>query len=164
MRKLFLLSVAILSLLFSCGKMEDPDLGAFKRWEPYLDMSLQNKFDESLFCKQWVYDKVYTEVYIDGVKWFQTDHTNDVVPWPNLAFGTDHSMSYGGIGGEWLYSHNYLMWQMPAIDIFSFFGEVLNVTDDSLTLRGESVSSGQEPFFKDKSGTHYFSLLELKAK
>lgn len=165
MKKLFLLAFAILSMLLSCGKMEDPDLGEFRRWESYIDMSQKNKFDESLFCKEWVVDKVYLVTYVDGKQRFKEDRTNDVIPWNNYVFKKDHSMSYGEEKGCWLYSHNHLMWQMPFFDIFSAAMEVQNVTSDALTLKCEIMQPDrQTPFFKDKSGTHVFYVLQLNAK
>lgn len=169
MKKFFLSPFVILSLLFSCGKLEDPDLGKFQDWESYIDLSQKNRFDESLICKEWVVDKVYKEVYVDGKLQFKEDHTNDVIPWPNYVFHNDYSMSRGESEGYWLYSHNYLMWRIPSIPIFSYFfsyyGEVQNVTADALTVKGEVLKSSEQiPFFKDKSGTHVFSLFQLKAK
>ena len=134
MKKLFLVLTAFLSLLFSCEKVEDPDLGSFRSWEPYLDMSQKNRFDESLFCKEWVVRKRYLETYVDGIIQFKEDHTYDSTLY-NYIFNGDYTMSYGTLTGSWLYSHNYLMWRLP-IGIFSAAMEVQNVTSDVLTLPG----------------------------
>ena len=166
MKKLFLFAATILSLLCSCEKMDEPDLvGEFKIWESYIDPSLKNRFDESLFCKVWAVDKVYRVTYVDGKQRFTEDHTRDVIPWPDYVFRNNYTMSYGGCEGTWLYSHNFLMWRTPLIDIFSGAMEVQSVTSNSLTLKNEIYDPRSEtPFFKDKSGTHVFSILELKAK
>lgn len=164
MKKLFLFAAAILFLLCACEKKDEPDLGEFRDWESYIDMSQKNRFDESLFWKEWAVDKVYRETYVDGELRFKEDHTRDVIPWPNYVFRNDFTMAYGGWEGTWLYSHNYLIWQLPLVPIFSNAMEVQNVTSNSLTLKSEMFDpSSQKPFFKDKSGTHVFSILELKA-
>lgn len=162
MKKLFLVLTAFLSLLCSCEKVEDPDLGSFQSWEPYLDMSHKNRFDESLFCKEWVVNKRYLETYVDGILQFKEDHTGDSTVY-NYIFNGDYTMSYGTLTGSWLYSHNYLMWRLP-IGIFSAAMEVQNVTSDVLTLKCEVLQSDSDiPFYKDKSGKHFFSILELEA-
>lgn len=167
MKKLFLFAATILSLLCSCEKMDEPDLGKFQDWESYIDMSQKNQFDESLFCKEWDVDKVYREIYVDGKIKYKEDYTDAVIPWPNFVFNDDHSLSHGEDRGYWLYSHNYLMWRTSIplfMYFFMYFGEVQRVTADALTLKGELIESDEQiPYFKDESGTHTFFVLELKA-
>jgi hypothetical protein len=54
MKKLFLFAAAILFLLCACEKKDDPDLGEFRDWESYIDMSQKNIYREGKVIEQWL--------------------------------------------------------------------------------------------------------------
>lgn len=139
--------------------MEDPDLGEFKNCERLIDMTQKNKYDESLFCKDWVVSKVYYEIYVDGTLQSSEDKTDCWIG-HEISLTNDHKLVYGGAFGSWLYSHNYLL--CHYYDLFEV-AEVIQLTKDVLHIKEEFLAA-DNPFFYDKSGTHYFWKYEYCAK
>ena len=157
MNKLYLLAFAIISLLCSCGKMNDPDLGEFHEMESFIDMSQKNQFDSKLLCNKWIRSKVTYEVYMDGVRESSTDVTHE---WGkgtmDLILRDDNTMTIGSENGRWLYTHNYLLWT-PGMWAL----EVLKVDKNSLNLRIEFPY--EDMFFVNNSGRHDFYIFEYQA-
>lgn len=159
MKTPLLLVATVVSLLYSCAKTEEPDLGEFQHCEHLIDLTQQNKYDETLFCKEWVLSKVYYETYVDGILQSAEDHTESDAGF-TISFHDDHTMSYGGVKGSWLYTHNHLL---THFHIFYEVNEVIQMTNDLLLFKQEFRPSGA-PFFKDPSGTHYFWVYEYVSK
>ena len=158
-----LFTIFILASSFcSCGKYENPDLGEFEAIKNGIDMTQNNKYDESRFCKDWVLSKVLYETYVDGVLEKTEDHTDY---WGKMEYSlrNDHTMTYWGSKGIWLYSHNCLLMKHDG-SYYSY--EVVKVTSDALHLKEEDVPVGgpYTLFFKDKNGKHCFNVFEYKAQ
>lgn len=141
----------------------DPDLGTmFKSMESWIDMSQTNKFNESLFCNDWILSKVMLETYVDGVLTEAKDCTDK---WAVMeyTFNNDHRMIGMGDNGWWLYTHNCLMWKVSGG--FQSY-EVVKSDKDALHLKQEDYPVGGPitPYFKDKSGIHSFWILEYTVK
>ena len=152
--------ISVLSMFLSCTKMGDPDLGEFKSCERSIDMTQKNKYEETLFCNDWIISKVYYETYVDGHLQSKEDQTDKWIG-QDFCFKSDHSMTYGGSFGSWLYAYNYLMWRYSG-GIYQV-AEVLLLTKDVLHIKAEFLVSGK-PFFQDNSGTHCFWVYEYQAK
>lgn len=162
-------ALALLSLSFficSCNKEQNSspdaaDLGEFQLIAGYIDLSLQNQYNESLFCNDWVLAKVTRERYVDGV----LKETTDVTQWwskMEYIIRNNHTIRYGGDEGVWLYSHNTLMWRLSGY--YSY--EVAGAEEGILKLKQEDFPIGAPftPFFKDNRGEHYFEVFEYHAK
>lgn len=154
-----LLVAIVVSMLCSCNKTEDPDLGEFQHCEHLIDMSQQNKFEETLFCKEWIISEVYYETYVDGVLQSAEDHTESHAGF-TVSFQDDHTLFYGDAKGSWLYTHNHLLMHFHT---FYEVNEVIQLTSDLLTFKQEFRPSGL-PYFKDPSGIHYFWVYECVSK
>ena len=151
--------ISVLSMFLSCTKMGDSELGEFQSCERSIDMTQKNKYEETLFCNDWIISKVYYETFVDGDLQSKEDQTNKWIG-HKACFRIDHSMTYGGCFGSWLYAHNYLMWRYS--DVYQV-AEVLLLTKEDLHFQTEFLPSGI-PFFQDKSGTHCFWVYEYRAK
>lgn len=173
MKKNVLLAFAVfVSVLGSCNKAPtpDPELGEFQTCSSLINLSQKNKFNESLFCnKDWVLYGARYEKYHDGV--LQDSKTVDWAK-EECFFQNDHTVRFGdGVDGEWLYSHNYLMWVRYGGAYYCYGGayycyEVISVDANNLQLRVEDVSasSNRTPYYKDNSGSHTFRVFEYHAK
>ena len=166
MKKNVLLAFAVfVSVLGSCNKAPtpDPDLGEFQVLSSLINQSQKNKFNESLFCnKDWALFTVRLEKYHDGV--LQDSRTVDWAK-EECYFQNDHTVRFGdGVDGEWLYSHNYLMWVRYGGAYYHY--EVVGVDANNLQLRREEVymASNRTPYFKDNRGEHSFMVYEYHAK
>lgn len=169
--------ITVLSFLFlcffmcSCNKEQNKDqplptpdtadLGEFQLIAGYVDLSQQNRFNESLFCDDWILAKVTRERYVDGV----LKDIEDATPWwekMEYIIRNDHTIRYCGVDGIWLYSHNTLMWRIEGY--YSY--EVVGAEEGVLRLKQEDYPVGVPftPFFKDKRGEHYFYVFEYHAK
>lgn len=154
--------IILSSLFFSCTKTEDGESnGYFRDLEPLIDMSQTNQYNESLLCNTWILSKVIRETYVDGVL---VDSEDETESWSKMeyTFRKDHSMSYGGSNGRWLYTHNHLIWKCPGGYVYEVTKAGLGV----LHLKQEVYPDGGSftPFLKDKSGKHYFWVFQYKAK
>lgn len=151
----------LLALLFavvlssSCQKIVDPELGAFQDMDFLIDMSQHNQYNADMFCKSWVRSKVTYEVYVDGIRTDSSDVTHE---WGNTGFTlrSDGTMTLGKENGQWLYSHNYLLWSTGC-----WAQEVVKIDIDTLYLRWEQLLSAS-PFFVDNSGEHHFYIFEYR--
>ena len=166
MRNTFILAgILIISAVCACDKKEDPAMGEFQILAPSIDMSQTNRFDEALFCNDWVLFKVVNETYIDGDFKEGTDVTRT---WTKhgYSFHRDHTMmTSSGDRGGWFYSHNHLMWMCQGYYAY----EVVALTENELHLRteipsyiGTSPGFSSAPFFKDKRGEHNFLVFGYK--
>ena len=160
MRNIILLALFATIFLFCSCEKADPDLGEFQAFENYIDMSQTNKFRESFLYKHWTLSKVTYETYIDGGL---VDSRDDTQGWgvEEYTFLSDHTMSYGGDSGPWLYSHNHLMWKVQG----SYYcWEVLKLNAAELILKVEEIPLGIPHwtlFWKDNSGTHCFEIFQF---
>jgi hypothetical protein len=153
--------VALFLLGTSCRKDQvptpDSDLGEFELIAGFIDLSQQNKYNESLFCNDWILSKVSREHYVDGV----LQDTEDATSWwskMQYTIRNDHTIRYGGVDGVWRYSHNTLMWRIEGY--YSY--EVVGAEEGILKLKKEDYPLGIPftPFFKDNRGEHYFYVFE----
>lgn len=159
MRKyLFLFGFCAILFLCSCEKNELV-LGEFECCEHLIDMTQKNKYEESLFCNDWIVSKVYYETFVDGYLQSKEDQTDKWIG-HEVSFLVDYTMIFGGCLGSWLYSHNYLMLHYSG---FYQVAEVVLLTKERLLFQIEFLTSGI-PFFQDKSGTHCFWVYEYQAR
>ena len=170
MKKVFLLFAAVASVICSCTKTPDADLGdEFQGMEGFIDMSKSNQFDETLFCNTWEQDRVIQEVYVDG----ELESSAEANNWSKVkyTFRKDHTMSSHVEGsssisagkGTWLYSHNYLMMHVGA-GYYSY--EVVYAKKGVLHLRREATMVGGpfKYYYEDPSGKHVFYTMEFTAR
>lgn len=99
MRKLLYLC-AIVLVVSSCDNLfepklrptPDPELGDdFKLYESWIDMSQTNRFNESLFCNDWILSKVTYEKYLDGVL-TETEDITDTFAKDWFSLKDDHTI------------------------------------------------------------------------
>ena len=172
MKRILLMCAAALAFL-SCEKTpepkkESPVLGEeFEEFESLIDLSQQNKYDETLLCKTWVLEKGISELYVDGHLESTTDITEQV-SLKSFTYNDDHTMSffvedYPSVDGKWLYAHNFVMIKYGAIGQIVY--EVTDLTDNTLHLRSENVLLAEKlPFFRNPAGRHTLNTLVLKAE
>lgn len=160
MKKYYLLLiVAFTSLICSCIK--DPGLNdEFADMEWWIDMSQHNRFNERYFYNDWKGSKMLREVYVDGVLQSSEDRT-DFWGKESFTLNKDHTIAFNGTKGDWLYSHNCLMFYISGG--YNWY-EVLECKPGFLRLRQEQYPEGAPftPYYKDKSGKHRFSIFEYK--
>lgn len=146
-----------MACFYSCIEKEDPDLGEFRDMAFLVDMSLKNRFDSDLLCKEWTRSKVTYEIYVDGICTDSIDVTHE---WGDTSFTlyNDNTMTLGGEIGHWLYSHNYLFWSTG-----NKAQEVVSVDSSTLSLKWEQRLN-VSPFFIDNSGEHHFYIFEYACK
>lgn len=161
MKKTFLiLSIIVTGSFYSCSLKSDPELGEFKDFESFIDMSLKNLFDPSLLYNEWIRSKVISQVYYDGVLIKEEDVTNE---WgfSCIILRNDNTIKIGDASGRWLYSHNYLMWTPGYHE-----QEVIWLDKEKLHLKKEDYPVGMpyKPFFVDKGGEHHFHVFEYLAR
>lgn len=109
------------------------------------DTSHDNKYSESLLCKNWVLAKL-KEVYNDGIQECERDLKLDV--WSqNYWLRDDANVAYNAWVGStspinWIYMHNWLI--IDEGDWYDKF-EVLDLTDNVLILKYKGFSCVREP-------------------
>ena len=158
MKKLILVSIVLFAAaIWARGQVDDYVLDQFKDVSSFVDQSLDNQFDETLFCKDWYLSAVWYETYVDG-ELVSSRRDGD---WgkSNVIMRKDHYMFFGRSTGYWLYAHNHLMWKYTGNFIAN---EVVDLTDSKMVLRHEDYPLGGvcTPSFKDKSGKHCFYVFE----
>ena len=99
MRKLLYLC-AIVLVVSSCDNLFEPKLRPtpdselgddFKLYESWIDMSQTNRFNESLFCNDWILSKVTYERYMDGVL-TETEDITDTFAKDWFSLKDDHTI------------------------------------------------------------------------
>lgn len=163
LKKILLIAIAISFIFCSCQKESD-NLGEFEPLRSQIDRSQKNRFEERLFCKDWILTRWGDDVYIDGV----LDESDRVggqgIQTESLSLRENHTVVYKGKEGVWQYSYNHLL--IHTSETFSAF-EVVVLTSNSLKIRQEQYQLGQTeriPYFMDKSGWHIFWVLEYYAE
>ena len=160
---LWIVATALSLALCSCQKEEYDDLGEFERLRSSIDMSQTNRFDESLFSNDWMAKKWGGEFYVDGVL-DDSDIVEDTGPLKvTLSLRDDHTVTFKNKDGVWRYYHNHLLIHLYG-EYFSY--EVMELSSGTLKLRQEQYELGAppiDPYFVDKSGSHYFYVIEYCA-
>ena len=129
--------------------------------ENFIDMSQKNKFNQSQFVGEWTLSKVYKDTYVDG----QLTKSEDVTSYyaaHEYTFNDNGTMRYSSTTGKWTYAHNFLIWSNQGI--FSY--EVVDVNADKLVYRNQNIPLGgyYVNYYKDKRGTHLFTVYEYTRK
>lgn len=156
----------VLFSISSCDEMRPtPDAkfkGEFEGLLNYIDKSQRNKFNESLFCNDWVLTKVIKEIYVDGVLTDTSDYTH-IFGKNEFTLCEDHTIKKSGSKGPWQYSHNIIVWKIHG-SYYTY--EVVESRADALHLKEESFPQGGRvtPYYKDKSGRHRFLIYEYTVK
>ena len=170
MKKVALLFATFVSVFsVSCSKLgigptKDPNLGEFQAFEVLMDMSQKNKYNESRFYGDWVLSKVTLEKYQDGVL-ESTEDDHGFWDKDRRSFRKGHIMyHHDGLQGSWLYSHNWLLWKQHDGGYYGY--EVSSVKSGVLVLKYEDFPVGGHflPYNKDKSGEHYFRIMEYHSE
>lgn len=162
---LLLLSIVLFSIA-SCEKMRPtPNAklkGEFEVFKKWIDKSKRNKFNESLFCNNWVRSKVIEEIYVDGVLTETRDITH-IFTISEFTLYEDHTIKGWSDTGPWQYSHNYIMWKLNGS---YYMYEVVESRADALHLKEESFPQGGKvtPYYEDMSGRHRFWTYEYTVK
>ena len=157
------------------GKVESPDLWKeFDELEGEIDLSRQNKYDEALLSKTWVFENGFSEVYVDG----HLDSTTDITEEINLkrlVLNNDHKLSLTVSNGDedlivqgiWAYAYDCVLIKY-ALDDYQdqVYYELAELTAKALRLRKEAFVYDEikTPFYRDPKGRHKFHTMVLKAE
>lgn len=91
---------AIVLVVSSCDNLFEPKLRPtpdselgddFKLYESWIDMSHTDRFNESLFCNDWILSKVTYERYLDGVL-TETEDITDTFAKDWFSLKDDHTI------------------------------------------------------------------------
>jgi hypothetical protein len=178
----FLFTIAALAFC-SCGKtpaqepeLEYPELGEeFQSLGEKIDLSQQNKFDESLFYGSWVQDKSGHDNYVDGelVESFREPDEDRTLEY---VFDRDHTMTI--VSDEptghyvfpcnWLYVHNFLMLHFQDNDQQYYCYDVVDIKSGVLQLRCPvpywEDALVRDYYFPDMNGYRTYHVFEFTAK
>ena len=162
------LAISLIICLTSCNVKEKEapsegddcvELADFQPIMNYIDVTQENKFDESNFYGEWYTSKTIREVYVDGVLTESYDDTGNGVYVKGLRIPENHN---DGVI-TWLYAYNCILIK-SGVAYSSFVVE--RSEPGKLCLRKEILPVGGPVtlFFKDPSGTHHFDIYELLPK
>lgn len=168
-----LLTIVFLCVLACTPKASEekeypnPPLGEFMSLGGDIDKSRNNKYDDSLFMREWVFSSAIMEEYKDG-ELKNVEDVTEIVGTKGISFYHDYTLSLTTsnnteIWGKWLYTHNYILY---STQYCYYVWEVVSVGPYHLILKEEIHPAGisYRPFFKDPSQPCDFLIYDYVTK